>query len=247
MLDLSKIRTDGDIQPREAINEDVVAEYAARMEDGDTFPPVTVYADGSNNWLADGYHRVMAATRIGWIAIDADVRKGTRADAMWEAAGANRAHGLRTTPADRKRHVKQCLLSRPESSNNSIAKHIGVSDHTVAKYRRELESGSQIAKVATRSGSDGKSYPASNPVRKPDEYEEVEGQAEQVAARRVNNQPSTRSVTLAEREALKTNTCTLTFDLNNAEATAQRIVHNCDAGYLAELVGFLCSHINRKA
>ena len=159
-INIDDIHTDGDIQPREAINEDVVAEYAARMEDGDTFPPVVVYADGSDNWLADGYHRVMAATRNGWTSIDAEIRKGTRADAMWTAAAANKTHGLRTTPADRKRHVKQCLVARPESSNNSIAKHIGVSDHTVAKYRRELEATSQIAKLEKTVGSDGKARKA---------------------------------------------------------------------------------------
>ena len=70
---------------------------------------------------------------------------------------------------------------------------------------------------------------------------------EQVVAKRVKKQPTKRSVMLAEREMLRTNTCTLTFNLNDVEATAQLIAHNCDEGYLAALVDSLCSHINRKA
>ncbi|MFI4861344.1 MAG: ParB N-terminal domain-containing protein, partial [Phycisphaerales bacterium JB063] len=181
-LKIDDIRTDGDIQPREAINEDVVAEYAARMEEGDTFPAVVVYADGSDNWLADGYHRVMAATRNGWIAIDAEVRKGTKTDAMWFASSANRANGLRMTNADKKRAVMHAVKARPSESDNAIAKHVGVSQPTVTKYRTALEATSKVLKSNTRTTSDGRTINTANIGRKPkpanDDYEFVEGQDE---------------------------------------------------------------------
>ncbi len=46
------------------INETTVADYAADMASGAGFPPVVVYFDGTDYWLADGFHRVRAATRI---------------------------------------------------------------------------------------------------------------------------------------------------------------------------------------
>jgi len=54
-LDLSKIRTDGGTQPRTRLYEDVVSEYREAVEDGAEFPPVTVFHDGADYWLADGY------------------------------------------------------------------------------------------------------------------------------------------------------------------------------------------------
>ena len=63
-LPLSFIRCDGGTQPREAINDAVVSEYAERIAEGDSFPPVTVYYDGSDYWLADGFHRVAASMRF---------------------------------------------------------------------------------------------------------------------------------------------------------------------------------------
>jgi transposase len=49
-----------------------------------------------------------------------------------------------------------------KKSNNQIAQHIGCSDPTVAKYRRELESTSQITKSTEREGADGRTIDTSN-------------------------------------------------------------------------------------
>jgi len=54
---LSQIRIDGGTQPRTELNEDVIAEYAELLADGVEFPVITVYFDGANYWLADGFHR----------------------------------------------------------------------------------------------------------------------------------------------------------------------------------------------
>ena len=183
-IKIEDIHTDGDIQPREEINEDVVAEYAARMEDGDTFPPVVVYADGSDNWLADGYHRVMAATRNGWITIDAEIRKGTRRDAILAAVASNAQHGLRRTNADKRRSVMVLLLDYEwgKWSDNRISEQCGVSQPFVSKLRASYNGYKMNKREVTRNG-ETYTQDTANIGRKPapiddDGYEEVEGQSD---------------------------------------------------------------------
>ena len=142
-LRLDLIRTDGGTQTRAEVREDVVREYADAMTDGATFPAVTVFYDGSEYWLADGFHRYAAARLLNWLEIDADVRQGTLQDAQWHSLGANKAHGLRRTRADVERAIKFALLHPEvipsgENSDRGIARHIGCSAPTVGKYRAEL-------------------------------------------------------------------------------------------------------------
>jgi hypothetical protein len=145
-LPLSFIRCDGGTQPREAINDAVVSEYAERLVDGDEFPPVTVFYDGSDYWLADGFHRVAAHDEAGRGQIEADIRSGTRLDAVLHAAGANRDHGLRRTNADKRRAVLM-VIEHPDASEWSgrkIASCCGVSpdfaNRMLAEHRPSLSS-----------------------------------------------------------------------------------------------------------
>ena len=64
-IDISAIRTDGGTQARLKLDYDVVKEYAECMKDGDKFPPVTVFHDGSEYWLANGFHRYFATKSNG--------------------------------------------------------------------------------------------------------------------------------------------------------------------------------------
>jgi N6-adenosine-specific RNA methylase IME4 len=150
-LPTEKIRTDGGTQPREQLDGVTVSEYADAMRRGAEFPPVKVMYDGENYWLYDGFHRVQAARQIGREHIDADVDQGTKEDAQWASLGANKRHGLRRSQADKRRAIKRALKGwGQKKSNNQIAQHIGCSDATVLKYRRELESSSQIEKMDKR-------------------------------------------------------------------------------------------------
>src|SRR5574337_996665 len=94
-IDISRIRIDGGTQSRANLNESVVAEYAEAMTEGAKLPAVTVFFDGSEYWLADGFHRYHGHKRIGALKIDAEVLNGTRRDAVLHSVGANAAHGLR--------------------------------------------------------------------------------------------------------------------------------------------------------
>lgn len=162
-LDLSEIRTDGGTQPRSEIDMGVVAEYAEDMKRGENFPPVQVMYDGQDYWLYDGFHRLRAAEKLGHGGIEAEVHQGTKEDAQWASLAANKRHGLRRSQADKRRAIKRALKGWGEKkSNNQIAQHIGCSDRTVGKYRRELESTSQITKSTEREGADGRTIDTSN-------------------------------------------------------------------------------------
>lgn len=52
----------------------------------DTLPPVVVFDTGEGLLLADGYHRVAAARRRGLETVEAEVRRGSRHDALRYAA-----------------------------------------------------------------------------------------------------------------------------------------------------------------
>ena len=52
----------------------------------DEMPPVVVFETPEGLLLADGYHRVAAAQRAGRLTIHADIRLGSRGDALRYAA-----------------------------------------------------------------------------------------------------------------------------------------------------------------
>ena len=75
-LSLSKIKRDQSLQPREAMDPSAVGDYAEAMKAGSIFPPIIAFYDGTDYWLADGFHRVNAAMEAGIKSFDADVRMG---------------------------------------------------------------------------------------------------------------------------------------------------------------------------
>src|SRR5690606_35298949 len=87
-LKLEQIRIDGGTQPRTELNEATVADYAEAITEGAKFPPVTVFHDGADYWLADGFHRLFAHKKIGALDIEAEIRQGTKRDAVLHSVGA---------------------------------------------------------------------------------------------------------------------------------------------------------------
>jgi hypothetical protein len=138
---LAKIRIDGDTQARVKLDADTVAEYAAHMKDGDVFPPLIVFFDGTDNWLGDGFHRYFAYKQHAALDVDVEVRQGTKDDALLYACGAAARRGLPMTHQDYKAIIRR-MLQHPVWSlwtNTTIAKHIGCSSMTVGRIKRELE------------------------------------------------------------------------------------------------------------
>ena len=60
VLDVAAIRLSARVQQRVEMNMAMVGEYAESMQRDDVFPPIDVFYDGEDYWLADGFHRVEA-------------------------------------------------------------------------------------------------------------------------------------------------------------------------------------------
>jgi hypothetical protein len=139
-LELSNIRIDGGTQPRSKIDESIVTDYATAMLDGAQFPPVVVFFDGVDNWLADGFHRFHAIRKNDNESIEADVRTGTLRDAILYSVSANASHGLRRTNEDKRRSVLILMNDAEWSqwSNNEIGRRCGVSHELANTIRNQL-------------------------------------------------------------------------------------------------------------
>ncbi len=153
-LSLERIRIDGGTQSRAKIDQDVVAEYATAMQEGAKFPAITVFHDGVEYYLADGFHRYFAAKKAGSPGIKCDVKEGTLRDAILFSFGANHDHGLRRTTADKRKAVIAMLsdIEWQDWSDREIARQCQVSHPLVATIRKEL--GAQ--KTETKFMQDGK-------------------------------------------------------------------------------------------
>jgi hypothetical protein len=150
-LPLDNIEIDTDIQLRVRMDEERVNSYADIMRDAadyenSNFPPVVVYyiEDEGTYLLSDGFHRLYAARLAGLESIKADVKEGTKVDALLFACKANTMHGIPLSNAD-KRRVVVTILSNPEWrkwSDRQIARVLNrvVSHQTVANIRAELYS-----------------------------------------------------------------------------------------------------------
>ena len=159
-VEVERVQTNG-LQTRVAIDPATVREYAETVTSGGvTLPPIVVFKDEMKAvWIGDGIHRLAAAKQTGQKTIAADLRDGGRADALRYALGANGAHGLRRTPADKAHAVKMAYEHRAElglpdvPAANLIAQIVGVSDTFVTN---QLLSVGSWANATARTGADGK-------------------------------------------------------------------------------------------
>jgi hypothetical protein len=140
-IEISAIRIDGGTQARLKLDHNVVKEYAECMKDGDKFPPVTVFYDGSEYWLANGFHRYFATKSNGELEIECEVKQGTLDDAVLYAFSADGRQGLSRSAEDN-RNIIIRMIQHPvwgKWSNAEIAKHVGVSKMTVGRVKASLE------------------------------------------------------------------------------------------------------------
>ena len=71
------------VDPEAHLDAARVEHYAQML---DALPPVVVFESAEGLLLADGYHRVAAARRSGLETVEAEVRRGSRHDALRYAA-----------------------------------------------------------------------------------------------------------------------------------------------------------------
>jgi hypothetical protein len=139
-IPLDTIRTDGNTQPRVGLSEDAVRDYALDLLEGHTFPPIVVYHDGTDSWLAAGFHRLAAAMSIGLTHLDAVIHQGGPREAFLFAVDDNRRNGVRYTNADKRAMVDR-FVSDPDWArwaDREIARRCGLSHEFVRQARPSL-------------------------------------------------------------------------------------------------------------
>ena len=141
------------LQTRAGTDAETIDNYAEAMADGAQFPEVTVFTDGAHYWLADGFHRVMAAKQNGRTVIAADVRKGTEDDAVVFGGTANNKQGKRPTRAD-VQHFMQMVWERREAifggtpTGGNLAEKCGVGQTTGVRFVKEKLAEMPVAPVS---------------------------------------------------------------------------------------------------
>jgi hypothetical protein len=136
-IKFSSIKIDAGTQYREELDQEVVAEYAEKMRDGQIFPPMKTIFDGVNHILIDGFTRYFAMLPMNPKTVDVDYKPGTVEDAQVAAMGVNDDHGQRRSNATKIRVVKAALehpLTK-DKSDREIAKICNVSHPFVAGIR----------------------------------------------------------------------------------------------------------------
>ncbi len=179
MIEISRINILGGTQPRVELNQETVAEYRDAYRAGAVLPPVTLFFDGTEYWLADGFHRFFAARDAGLTSIYEDIIPGTQRDAILYSLSANSKHGLKRSNADKRKAV-QTLLDDPEWakwSSNEIAKRCAVSNHFVDDLRKSYlgeiqDSQSPATRTVQRNGTTYQQNTANVGKSKRDEWRE---------------------------------------------------------------------------
>lgn len=174
-IGIDEIRMDGS-QTRSALDEAHVTDYLELLRERKVLPPIVVYRIDGEIWLADGFHRIEAARRNGAKAIRCDVKQGGMWDAFAFGCQANEHHGKRPTSEDKRFRVRRALTNPKWAalSNVAVAELCHVTDKTVAAVRDEVaptrfgnsEPESTPTAPETRTGKDGKEYPAKKPKEK---------------------------------------------------------------------------------
>jgi hypothetical protein len=119
--------------------------------------PILVWKDQ----IVDGKHRLAFCRELGR-APKFDTKTladATEGEMEAHVRSLNQYRRSKTVPLsedEKKGLIKAELKANPKRSNNVIAKLLRVSPHTVQKYREELESTLQIAKLEATEGADGK-------------------------------------------------------------------------------------------
>lgn len=139
ILNINVIRIDGGTQSRDIIDQDQINTYAEAMDRGDKFPDVTVYFNGLEYYLADGFHRYFATKKLGKTSMSCNVVTGTLRDAILYSKGANADNGLHRSNATKRKCVNDMLddFEWQFWSNVEIAKACRVSAEFVRQIKAE--------------------------------------------------------------------------------------------------------------
>ena len=105
-LKIADLLANAPTDPEVHLDSERVELYARML---DALPPVVVFDTPEGPLLADGYHRVAAARRLGLTTVEAEVRAGSRHEALRYAAevgGAQRGISPEEAASHIHRHAK---------------------------------------------------------------------------------------------------------------------------------------------
>jgi ParB-like chromosome segregation protein Spo0J len=100
-LKIADILATSPVDPERHLDTERVEHYRRSI---DSFAPVVVFDTEEGLLLADGYHRVAAALKEGRKTVEAEVRRGSRHDALEYAAGIGAAR-RHVSLDEAKRHI----------------------------------------------------------------------------------------------------------------------------------------------
>lgn len=92
---LGSIDTHARLQVRGGTRPALVNSYAKAMDQGASFPAISLARIGPKLYVIDGHHRLQAARSVGLRSIKATSKRMSLDDAQRQALAANRDHGVR--------------------------------------------------------------------------------------------------------------------------------------------------------
>lgn len=142
-IPISEIHMNAQIR-KDDLNE---ANVLRIMESFDSSDPVDLFKRPEGELeLANGYHRVESAKRLGRTTIRAYVHEGTMCDALMFAYRTNDRNGIPLTKADRMNALIM-IKKTPEGTKltgDQLADQLGVSRQTIQTYLAEIRDGKQV-------------------------------------------------------------------------------------------------------
>lgn len=133
-IPLDQIVVDPTVQIRKTTREETIARYCECFE---YLPPIVIYDIGDCLLLADGFHRYGAASRLAARGdlkppvIRAEVRQGTREDALEYAVLANATTGEKLSIEERDAGIRRLRQLHPQHGEREIARMMGVHESCV--------------------------------------------------------------------------------------------------------------------
>lgn len=127
-LSLNQLTIDPTVDIRQKLDEEIIQRYMDSFED---LPAVVIFETDGEFLLADGFHRVMAAQRLGVSEIEVEVKKGSREEALEYAACANTRHGKQLTREEGKDAIRRLHQLHPDWGRDEIAERISCSPWAV--------------------------------------------------------------------------------------------------------------------
>jgi ParB-like chromosome segregation protein Spo0J len=129
-LAIKDIIIDPTIQIRNRNNESTIRRYEDSF---DKLPPIVVFKTKEGFLLADGFHRIAAAERIGRKDVDVFVKTGSRNDALEFAVVANTKNGHELSPDERDEGIRRLKHLHGDWSHAKIADAMSISEESVRR------------------------------------------------------------------------------------------------------------------